>query len=277
MPKINLYITHSLIADDLLLKDKNVIVIDVLRTCTSITVSLFNKAKEVIPAESVAKAAKLKRSSGETLLCGERNGKIIQGFNLGNSPLEFIESTVKGKILVFCTTNGTVSIVKSRLAKNCIIGSFINLGKVVEYITGLKEDIVILASGKQGNFSLEDFICAGAIIKEMIKANNNNTYELNDPENSALTLSECLIYDNDNNINQDKVTRLLQSTEHGKYLISLGFKEDLNISAGINTYPVLPIFYKDVIKLKEQIEFENTQRQQMKKIDISGKPKETKT
>ncbi|MCX7833828.1 MAG: 2-phosphosulfolactate phosphatase [Ignavibacteria bacterium] len=276
MPKINLYITHSLIADDLILKDKNVIIIDVLRTCTSITVSLFNKAKEVIPAESVAKAAKLKRSSGETLLCGEKNGKIIQGFNLGNSPLEFTENNVKGKILVFCTTNGTISIVKARLAKNCIIGSFVNLAKVVEYITGLNEDIVILCSGKQGNFSLEDFICAGAIIREILKSTNNNTYELNDPENSALTLSECLIYDN-NSINQDKVLRLLQSTEHGKYLMSLTFIDDIKICAGINTYPVLPVFHKDVIKLKEQFEYETSQRQQMKKIDLSGKPKETKT
>jgi len=277
MPKISLYITHSLISDDLFLKDKNTIVIDVLRTSTTITVSLFNKAKEVIPAESVAKAAKLKRSSGETLLCGEKNGKIIPGFNLGNSPLEYNENTVKGKILVFCTTNGTISIVKSRLSKNCIIGSFINLEKVVDYISTLREDLIILCSGKQNNFSLEDFICAGALIKEIIKKENSDiSYELNDAEISALTLAECLIYD-DNKINEEKVLKLLQSTEHGKYLTNLGFTKDIEVCSSINTYPILPVFYKDVIKLKEQFELENSQRQQMKKIDLAGKSKESKT
>ncbi len=275
MPKITLYITHSLIADDLLLKDKNVVVIDVLRTCTSITVALQNKAKEIIPSESVAKAAKLKRGTGETLLCGEKNGKTIPGFNLGNSPYEFKESIIRGKTLVFCTTNGTVSIVKSRLAKNCIIGSFVNINKVVDFLSTIKEDIIILCAGKQNNFSLEDFICAGAMIKEIMKIVGSDYYELNDAERSALTLSECLVYA-DNNIIPEKVQRLLHSTEHGKYLRSLRFYEDIDISAGVNTYPILPILYKDVIKLKEQIDFEISQRQQMKKIDLSGKSKENK-
>jgi 2-phosphosulfolactate phosphatase len=271
MPKINIYLTHSLVADDLLLKDKNVVVIDILRAGSTMTVALANGAKEVIPAENVTKAAKINRGSSNSLLCGERGGRIVVGFNLGNSPLEFTEDKVKGKTLIFSTTNGTVSIVKSRLTKNCVIGCFLNISKVAEYILSLKQDFDFVCAGKLNNFCIEDFVFAGALIKEILKTKTGDTqFELNDPEIAALNLAELLIYNNDL-LSSEKIYDMLKQSEHGKFLISLGFEKDIELCSKTDSYSYLPIFSRDVIKLKEQIELENTQRKGMKKIDISGK------
>jgi len=137
---ITVYLTQSLVTDELVLKDRNVVVVDVLRASSTILTALVNGAKEVIPAESSSVAARISKGSGNSLLCGERNGKIIEGFNLGNSPFEYAEDTVKGKTLIFSTTNGTVSIIKSRFAKNCIIAGFMNMNAVVDYLAELNED-----------------------------------------------------------------------------------------------------------------------------------------
>lgn len=271
MPKINIYLTHSLVADDLILKDKNVVVIDILRAGSTMTVALSNGAKEVIPAENVTKAAKINRGSSNSLLCGERGGKIVVGFNLGNSPLEFTEEKVKGKTLIFSTTNGTVSIVKSRLTKNCVIGCFLNITKVAEYILSLNQDFDLLCAGKLNNFCLEDFIFAGALIKEILKTKSADTeFELSDSEIAALNLAELLVYKN-NELCSEKIYDMLKESEHGKFLISLGFEKDIELCSKADSVLFLPIFSKDVIKLKEQIELENSQRRGMKKIDLSGK------
>ena len=271
MIKISIFLSHSLVAEDLLLKDKNAVVIDILRAGSTMTIALSNGAKEVIPAENVTKAAKINRGSSNSLLCGERNGKIIVGFDLGNSPLEYTQEKVKGKTLIFSTTNGTVSIVKSRLTKNCVIGSFLNISKVVEYILSINQDFCFLCAGKLNNFCIEDFIFAGALIKEILKSKPDSIdIELNDSEYAALKLAELLVYKNDK-LSPDLILQMFKVSEHGKFLISLGFGKDLEICSNINTHPLLPIFGKDVIKLKEQIELETSQRMGMKKINLSGK------
>ena len=122
--------------DELELRGKNAVVIDVLRSSTTIAVALSNGAREIIPVESIENAVKISGSlfGDVTLRAGERNGKMIQGFNLGNSPLEYNESTVKGKSIIFCTTNGSVAMHKGRFAQNLAVGAFVNASKVTEFI-----------------------------------------------------------------------------------------------------------------------------------------------
>ena len=90
MTNISLYFTHKHVDSELELKDKNVVVIDVLRTSTTMVIGLSNGAKEIIPTIDVATAGLIGRNSlGQSLLCGERNGKLIEGFQLGNSVKEY--------------------------------------------------------------------------------------------------------------------------------------------------------------------------------------------
>jgi 2-phosphosulfolactate phosphatase len=97
-------------------------VLDVLRASSTITVALNNGAREIIPVASIESAVKISGSLfGEvTLRGGERNGKTIEGFNLGNSPLEYSEAAVKGKSIIYCTTNGSVAMARSRYARALI-------------------------------------------------------------------------------------------------------------------------------------------------------------
>src|SRR3989304_1787715 len=158
--------------DEMQLRDKNVIVIDVLRSSTTVVTALQNGAREIIPVGSIESAVKISGSlfGDVTLRGGERNGKMIQGFNLGNSPLEYTESTVKGKSIIFCTTNGSVAMYKSRFAQNLAVGSFVNMSRVIEFIREVGSDFLLICSGRANsfsNFSLEDAVCAGMMVQSL--------------------------------------------------------------------------------------------------------------
>ena len=267
MKKIDVYLTQSLIHDDLFLKDKNVVVVDVLRATTTINVALANGAKEIIPAESVTIAARISKGLGKALLCGERNGKVIEGFALGNSPLEYKSETVKDKSLIFSTTNGTVSISKSRLAKSCVLASIVNFSKVVEHIKSLEGDVIFVCSGKLNSFCIEDAVCAGVIIDKLV-TDEKDKFELDDSAFACVNLANSLAKKSDK-LSSERILDMFNNSEHGKYLASIGFSEDLKICSAIDSYPHLPVYFNGTIKLPEKIEIETTEKSQMKKIKIS--------
>lgn len=269
MKKIDVYLTQSLINDDLFLKDKNVVVVDVLRATTTITVALSNGAREVIPAESVTIAARISKGLGKALLCGERDGVIVKGFHLGNSPFEYKSEAVKDKSLIFSTTNGTISITKARHSKSCILTSFVNLSLAVEHIKSLNEDVVIVCSGKLNNFGIEDAVCSGVIIYNLLSdEKEKGNFVLNDSAYACLRLAKILATKVGKPASS-KILDMLKESEHGEYLISLGFGDDLKLCSEIDSYSCLPVYYNGTIKLREKIESENSQISQLKKIKIS--------
>jgi 2-phosphosulfolactate phosphatase len=233
--------------DELQLRDKNVIVLDVLRASSTITVALNNGAREIIPVASIESAVKISGSLfGEvTLRGGERNGKAIEGFNLGNSPLEYSETAVRGKSIIYCTTNGSVAMAKSRYARTLAVGSFINLTATTDFIRVENKDFLFICAGRAnsiGNFSMEDAVCAGMMIQNLLKAESLEV-ELSDSAKAAHALSKSF---------GRSILKMLKTSEHGKYLIEIGFAEDLKICARLDSVPVLPILTGTVIKLKKE-------------------------
>jgi 2-phosphosulfolactate phosphatase len=233
--------------DELQLRDKNVIVLDVLRASSTITVALNNGAREIIPVASIESAVKISGSLfGEvTLRGGERNGKTIEGFNLGNSPLEYSETAVRGKSIIYCTTNGSVAMAKSRYARTLAVGSFINLTATTDFIRAENKDFLFICAGRAnsiGNFSMEDAVCAGMMIQNLLKAESLEV-ELSDSAKAAHALSKSF---------GRSILKMLKTSEHGKYLIEIGFAEDLKICAHLDSVPVLPILTGTVIKLKKE-------------------------
>jgi 2-phosphosulfolactate phosphatase len=233
--------------DDLQLRDKNVIVIDVLRASSTITVALNNGAREIIPVASIESAVKISGSLfGEvTLRGGERNGKTIEGFNLGNSPLEYSEAAVKGKSIIYCTTNGSVAMAKSRYARALVVGSFLNLTTVVEYIKEENKDFLFICAGRIntiGYFSLEDAVCAGMMIQKLVKIEGLEL-NLSDSAKAAYALYKSF---------GRSVLKMLKTCEHGKYLIEIGFADDLKICAAVDSVPVLPVQIENKIKIKKE-------------------------
>jgi 2-phosphosulfolactate phosphatase len=233
--------------DELQLREKNVVVVDVLRASTTVTVALKNGAREIIPVANIEAAVKISGSLfGEvTLRGGERNGKMIQGFNLGNSPLEYTETTVRGKSIIYCTTNGSVAMARSRYARNMVVGSFVNLSSVVDYVKALREDFVIVCGGNNSGFStfsLEDAVCAGMIITK-VSEDISAELELTDASVAAKALYKSF---------GRSILKMLKNSDHGRYLMGLGFEEDIKVCAAVDSVPVLPVLSGTAIKLRKE-------------------------
>lgn len=268
--RIEVLLSLAQLTDELLLKDKNIIILDVLRATTTMTIALANGAKEIIPTESIATAVRVAKGSKNSVLCGERNGKVIDGFKLGNSPLEYSPEVVKDKALIFNTTNGTQAIMKSKFAKNCLLGSFVNMSAIVEYVNALDEDFTVICSGKLNDFCLEDAVCAGMLLS---KLSAGRALEFRDSEIAAMNLCNDLAMLL-NVPSQEKILRLFNLCEHGRYLGQLGFGSDLEICSKIDSYPFIPMLRNGVIRLKEQFEGESDQKAKMKRVNIGIKHQE---
>jgi len=226
-------------ADELYFANKTTVIIDVLRASSTIINAFSNGAKEVIPVATVEFAVKVSGGmfGGQTLLGGERNTKKIEGFALGNSPIEYFREFVEDKFIVFFSTNGSKAIVKAKFSKNLVVCSFNNLSSVAKYLIRLKNDVEILCAGNNNNFSLEDSVCAGKLIEEINKKKKN--IEVSDSSAAAYALYER--FGND-------ILEMLKNTEQGKKLIANGFEKDLEFCSDLNINSVIPYF--DGIKLK---------------------------
>ncbi len=241
--KIDVYFSPAQV-DEMQLRDKNVIVIDVLRASTTIVTALNNGAREIIPVGSIESAVKVSGNLfGDVVLRGgERNGKIITGFNLGNSPSEYTEEAVKGKSIIFCTTNGSSAMVKAKYAKRMAVAGFVNISAAVDYIRQAGEDFSIVCAGSQQLFCIEDAACAGMLVK-MLLDQSAVTVEVNDAGGAAQILYRT---------NGKNLLKMAKSSDHGKYLIEIGFESDLKACVSIDSIPVLPLLIGNVIKLKKE-------------------------
>lgn len=226
--------------DELYLRGKNIVVVDVLRASTTIATALHNGAKEIIPVATIESAVKISSSlfGDVTLRGGERNGKVVKGFNLGNSPSEYTEETVRGKSIIYTTTNGSAAMVRGRYAKNAVIVSFVNVSKAVTFLKELKEDFIIVCAGKEDDFCLEDAVCAGMMITKFQKSQRNVV--LDDSGKTAVVLY--------GKYGKNLLT-MLRESDHGKFLTAIGFGDDLRICADVDSVPVLPVMSANVIKL----------------------------
>lgn len=228
--------------DELYFTGKTVVVIDVLRATTVITTALSNGAKEVIPVSTVDFAMKVSGDAfrSQMLLCGERNTKRVEGFNLGNSPLEYTSEAISGKSIILYTTNGSKSIAKAKFAENLFVCSFNNLPALAKYLAELGKELDIVCAGTNGMFNLEDAVCAGNLISE-INIHNGNIV-MSDSAMASTTLY--------NQFGQD-IFHMLQNTEHGRLLIENGFEDDINECAKLGTTNIIPYFYSGVLKKLE--------------------------
>jgi 2-phosphosulfolactate phosphatase len=166
-----------------------VAVIDVLRATSTIVEAIANGARAILPAADMDEAMRLAQTFGrnEVLLCGERAARKIEGFDLGNSPLEFTSEAVADKLVVMTTTNGTPALVAGEPADRCIVAAFLNLGAVAADLTSSGKPVVILCAGRDGRFSLDDALCAGSLIRAL-QGDRKRRTEMNDGALAAAAL-----------------------------------------------------------------------------------------
>ena len=197
------------------IKNKTVVVIDMLRATSVIVTAINNGCKGVIPVLTVDEAANIVRNSKEEfMLGGERNALKIEGFNYSNSPIEYTRKTIDGKTLVMTTTNGTKAIKGCAGAGNILIGAMLNAKSIAERIVKLNKDVVIVNAGTYGQFSIDDFLCSGYIIDCVIK--------LVETELSDIALTSHYIYKNNEDIKD-----FIKNASHYKRIMKLGLAADL--------------------------------------------------
>jgi 2-phosphosulfolactate phosphatase len=143
-----------------------VVIIDVLRASTSICTAFKNGVKSIIPVAGIEEAKEYKKN-GFTV-AAERNGIKLDFADMGNSPFNFTPETVKGKDIVYSTTNGTQAINIVRDNEDVIIACLNNLSSAVKWLSAKDRNVLLLCSGWKQKFSLEDAVCAGALTEELL-------------------------------------------------------------------------------------------------------------
>jgi 2-phosphosulfolactate phosphatase len=217
-------------SDDLV--NKTVIVIDVLRATSTMLTALAHGCEAIYPIETVMQAKQLQRP--DWLMGGERSCKKIPGFDLGNSPFEYMDHRIAGKTILITTTNGTRAIQKASRAATILAASLLNGSACAKEAAALKRDIIILCSGTQDVFSLEDGICAGQLVEEIQRSlyKDGITSSVNDFGLSMLYAFRQV---------QSGMTEALLNCANGKRLTKLGFLEDIIYCSRMNLIELVPM------------------------------------
>ncbi len=147
-------------------KNKIVVIVDILRATSIITTMFHHGLDKLIPVNNLDEAKDYK--SRGLLIAAERNGKKLDFADFGNSPFEFTTENIKNKTIVYSTTNGTNTINIAAKSEQLIIASFLNLTSIANYLINEQKDVLILCSGWEGNYCIEDSLFAGALIEKLL-------------------------------------------------------------------------------------------------------------
>ncbi len=208
--------------------DAIVVIIDILRATSAICAAFEHGAEKIIPVATVAEATEYKKKG--FLVGAERNGLQLEGFDFGNSPLSYINGNIKGATIVLTTTNGTQAIDVSKDAYKVVIGSFLNITALRDWL--IKEDrrVLLLCSGWKDRFNLEDAMFAGALVDQL--STNPGFDDLGDSALAAKYLFQTGF---------KNPYRFLANSSHKERLAKLGLKDDIKYCLQVDKTSVIPI------------------------------------
>lgn len=216
-----------------------VVVVDVLRATSAMCTAFHNGVKKIIPVSTLEEALELK-DANHHILAAERNGKQVRGFDFGNSPLQYQDNDVKGKTLVMTTTNGTKAINIAKRDHQVVIGSFLNINALVNWLSKQEKNVVILCAGWKNDFCFEDALFAGALSEKLLKT---KLYE----SDSDSANGSRMIYIRA----KEDMFRFLGISQHRKRLAHLAIEEDVKYCLKQNTTTVIPILKENELILIE--------------------------
>ncbi|MCD6593609.1 2-phosphosulfolactate phosphatase [Candidatus Bathyarchaeota archaeon] len=220
------------------------VIVDALRSSSTIITALSNGARGIIPARTLKEAIQLSERHPEALLAGERNMVKPPTFHMGNSPLEYARNVVLGRTIILTTTDGTKAIkLASKGARAVLIGAFLNASSVArasyDLALKMKADISLIAVGKKGNFALEDFLGAGFIIRRL-----PNVQKLID---SALMDDSALWAYYSAEIAEKNLKEVIYQGEHAKKLRAFGLYKDVEFCSRVDIFNSVPILEKSIL------------------------------
>ena len=215
------------------------LVIDVLRASTTIVTAIGNGAACVLPVETVEEARARKLALGpDAILAGERHSDPPEGFDLGNSPLEFTPARVRGRAIVLTTSNGTRALTAAQGAAAVGVAALVNVGAAAAWAQRRGTDVVLVCSGELGGPSLEDETCAGLLVARLTADTPGATVTPAAEAAHALGLR----YGKD-------LGRLGRDAPHARGLEAKGRAADVAFCLTLDSSTVIPVRGADIDKL----------------------------
>ncbi len=212
------------------LKGKVVVIVDILRATSCITTGIAHGVKSIRPVATLAECKDLQNQG--YVAAAERGGLMVDGFDLGNSPFAYMTEELKDRTIAMTTTNGTIALSKSLAARQIIIGSFLNLSSVINYLKKQPYDIVIHCAGWKGRINLEDSLFAGAVVDGL----KGNCQMPNDAPRMAMAVYQ--------QANSD-LLGFLADCSHVNRLRKLGLDKDIEFCLQRDKYNLIPVLKDD--------------------------------
>lgn len=237
MPKIEVCLTPALL-DLYTIESSIVVVIDILRATSSITYGIENGAEAIIPVMHVEDC--LAYADKDYLLAAERNGEVVDGFDFGNSPFSYTTEKVAGRTIVLTTTNGTKAMhLAQERAYQVIVGSFLNLSAICNYLKKEDKDVLLLCAGWKDNFNLEDTLFAGAVAAQL---------------QSDFTIGDdaCVAALDMYQLAKGDLREYLKKSSHSHRLMKLNIEEDVQFCLKLDVCEAIPVLEgEQLIALKK--------------------------
>lgn len=214
------------------ISNSTVVIIDILRATSTIAAALKNGAKSIIPVDSVADCIKLGKQL-EVITAGERNGKIAEGLQYGNTPLQYTREFINGKTLVLTTTNGTklLHLALAANAKDIITGAFSNISAVCDYLINQKSNVILACAAWKNRVNIEDTLFAGAVINRI-----KDHFELNC---DASQIAETLYLQAKGNLFEFMKEK---KASHFHRLMNFGLEDDIRFCLTEDNANILSIY-----------------------------------
>jgi 2-phosphosulfolactate phosphatase len=185
------------------------VAIDVLRATSTLAVAREHGAARIVPFTATEEAIRFRDTHPGALACGERHGRIVPGFDLGNSPGEYAAERVAGRTLAFASTNGSRALRRLAGCRERWLGAFVCASAVLERLRAAR-DVRLVCAGKEGRFAMEDAACAGWFVTHLAAHGH-------EPANPAARLCAALAPKD-----ASEIRALVEGSDHARHLATLG-------------------------------------------------------
>jgi 2-phosphosulfolactate phosphatase len=223
--KIEVCLSPALI-DLYAIENSIVVVIDILRATSSMVYGIDNGAKAIIPVAQVEDC--MTYSGKGYLLAAERNGEVVEGYDFGNSPFSYTAEKVGGKTVVLTTTNGTKALHLARKASKVVIGSFLNLTALCNWLNIQENNVLLLCAGWKDQFNLEDTIFAGAVL-------HNIRTQFTDFDDAGVAAEDLYL------LAKDNLRAYIGKSAHSHRMLALNIEEDINFCLQVDICTAIPV------------------------------------
>lgn len=205
------------------LEGKTAVVVDIFRATSCMISGLAAGVRAIYPVSEIDEC--LENGKKGMITAGERGGKKIEAFDIGNSPFDYMREEFRGREISVTTTNGTLAIQKSHPAQEVLIGAFLNLKSTVSYIEDQQSNVIIVCAGWKGTPNLEDTLYAGGFIEHL------QGFEI---EGDSALLAKALFQNHQKNL-----LEVARSSSHAQRLSGFGITRDIEHCLTMNTYDLV--------------------------------------